>query len=386
MNFAKLSAPLGLALVSALAGSIAMAADAGWYAGGNFGRSRTQIDDHKVVNNPLNAGVTSTNLSVDDHDTGFKVFGGYQFNRFFALEAGYFDLGKFSYTADTMPAGTLNGNVKVEGLNFDAVGFLPFDSKLSAFARAGMSYADVNSTFTGTGAANSSYSSRSNTNYKAGLGLQYAFTESLAMRIEGERYRINDASGSHGNVNLASLGLIYRFGGETPARIQQAAAPVYVAPAPEPTPAPQVASVAPPAPQRAAVAPTRRKVVFTSDSFFAFDSVGLTLFSKQTLDTFTTDLIGTEYGMITITGHTDRIGTHEYNKDLSVRRAEEVKVYLMQSSAIPAEKIAVRGVEETEPVTLPNECADEKTRKELIICLQPDRRVEVEVDAVKITR
>ncbi len=56
--------------------------------------------------------------------------------------------------------------------------------------------------------------SKRETNYKFGVGIQYNFTESLGMRAEAERYRINDAVGNRGDIDLFSLGLVYRFGGK----------------------------------------------------------------------------------------------------------------------------------------------------------------------------
>ena len=58
---------------------------------------------------------TSTSaFSRDESGQGFKVFGGYQINRNFALEGGYFNLGKFGFTLTTVPAGTLSGSIKVQ--------------------------------------------------------------------------------------------------------------------------------------------------------------------------------------------------------------------------------------------------------------------------------
>jgi len=151
-------------------------------------------------------------------DRGYKLFGGYQVNKYLAVEAGYFDLGRFGFVANTNPAGTLSGDIKVRGINLDAVGTLPITEKFSAFGRLGVTYADTNGAFAGTGAVNvldPSPSAR-DTNLKVGLGVQYAFTEALSLRAEIERYRINDAVGNKGDVDLASIGLVYRFGGKTP--------------------------------------------------------------------------------------------------------------------------------------------------------------------------
>ena len=55
----------------------------------------------------------------------------------------------------------------------------------------------------------------------------------------------------------------------------------------------------------------------------------------------------------------------------------------MQSAAIPAGKISARGVDGADPVTKPGDCKGNKATPQLIACLQPDRRVDVEVNATK---
>ena len=87
-------------------------------------------------------------------------------------------------------------------------------SMLSAFARVGVNYAEAKDSFAGTGTVvvlNPNPGKRE-ANLKLGLGLQYDFTRSVGMRAEVERYRINDAVGSKGDVDLISIGLVYRFG------------------------------------------------------------------------------------------------------------------------------------------------------------------------------
>jgi len=201
--------------------------DSGWYGGINIGQSRAIIDDGKVTSSLLSGGFTTTLITNDDHGTGYKLYGGYQFNRYFSLEGGYFDLGKFGFTATTQPPGTLSGNIKLKGVNIDAVGTLPITENLSAFGRVGLDYAKASDSFTGTGfvdVPNPNPSTHA-VNYKFGLGLQYAFTEFLGMRVEAERYRINDAVSNKGDIDLFSVGLVYRFGSQTPAPEPVVAAP-----------------------------------------------------------------------------------------------------------------------------------------------------------------
>src|ERR1700674_1823794 len=104
-----------LAAFAAALSPTAFADDAGWYAGAKAGQSRAKIDDGRIANGLLGDGFTSTSISNEDHHFGFKVFGGYEFNRYFALEGGYFDLGRFGFTANTVPAGSLRGNIKING-------------------------------------------------------------------------------------------------------------------------------------------------------------------------------------------------------------------------------------------------------------------------------
>jgi OmpA-OmpF porin, OOP family len=82
---------------------------------------------------------------------------------------------------------------------------------------------------------------------------------------------------------------------------------------------------------------------------------------------------------ITVLGHTDRLGGDTYNDPLSARRASTVKAYL-ESIGVNAPKFDAVGRGEREPVT--TNCSDKLPRAQLISCLQPDRRVTIEVTGV----
>lgn len=379
-KLARASGKLSLVALAAIATPFAMADDSGWYGGANIGQSRSTIDDARISSGLLGSGLTTTSITDDDSDRGYKIFGGYQFNKNFALEGGYFDLGQFGFNAITTPAGTLSGNIRLKGLNLDAVGTLPITEKFSAFGRVGVNYAQATDSFSGTGAvgAPNPNPSQREANLKLGVGLQYAFTESLAMRAELERYRINDAVGNKGDIDLVSVGLVYRFGAKTPTPVPRAVAPEPVALAP----APQVVAVAPPPPPPPPP-PVPMKVTFSADSLFDFDRATLKPAGQQVIDKFAADLRGVSFDVITVTGHSDRIGSHAYNMKLSTRRAEAVSTYLVTSAGIPADKIAAKGVDGADPVTKPGDCVGKKVSKELIACLQPDRRVEIEVVGTK---
>lgn len=364
-----------LTVLAATVIPVAYADDAGWYAGFNAGQSRATIDDSRIADGLLAQGFTTTSIDEQDRHFGFKAFGGYEFNRYFALEAGYFDLGKFGFTADTVPTGSLRGDIKIKGANLDVVGSLPIGDQFSVFARAGLNYAYANDSFAGTGAVaviNPS-PSKSSANYKFGFGAQYDFTPAFGMRIEAERYRIDDAVGNKGDVDLYSAGLVFKFGraAPTPAAPTVAPAPM-IAPVAEPPPAPPPPPPSPPP-------PIRKRVSFSADSLFDFAKDGVNPAGKQALNAFAAELRGAHFEVITVTGYTDRIGSHEYNMKLSTRRAEAVKGYLVETLAIPADKVVAQGADGSDPVTKPGECIGQKRTRTLIACLQPDRRVDIEV-------
>ncbi len=378
MNITRATVALGLAALTVAVSPSAAADDTGgWYVGGNIGQSRAKINDTGINSDLLGSAIATTSIANDDHDIGYKLFGGYQFIKYFAVEGGYFDLGTFGFNAATTPPGTLSGNIKLKGLNFDTVGILPITEKFSAFGRFGVNYAEAKDSFAGTGSVDVVDPSRRKraANYKYGVGLEYDFTESFGARAEAERYRIDDAIGNNGDIDLFSAGLLYRFGRNTPPPAPPAAppepiiaaAPVPVAPPPPPPPKPTLP----------------RKVAFSADSLFDFGKATVRPAGKQALDKFATDMRGATFEFITVTGYTDRIGSHEYNMKLSTRRAEAVKTYLVESAGIPPDKIVARGADGSDPETKPGECKGTKATKQLVACLQPDRRVEIEVSGTR---
>lgn len=358
-----------------LACPAAKAYDSGWYLGAGVGASRARIADDRIRSGLLGSGLTMTSIDDDERGTGYKAFGGYRFDRHFALEGGYVDLGKFGFDANTTPAGSLSGSLRVRGVNLDLVGTLPVTDRFAVFGRAGAIYAQARDSFSGSGAV---VVLDSNPKKKAvkvdfGVGVQYALTESLVARAEVQRYRIDDAVHNQGNVDLFSVGLVYRFGAKTPTPV---AAPAPLAAAPIP-PAP--AAAAPPTPL---APPPPARMTLSADSLFDFDRATIKRPGTESLDRFAADLKGTRFDRVAVTGHTDRLGPHAHNLALSTSRAEAVKAYLVRAG-IPADRIDARGVDGAEPVTTADQCKGTRATPHLIACLQPDRRVDVDVSATR---
>jgi OOP family OmpA-OmpF porin len=124
-------------------------------------------------------------------------------------------------------------------------------------------------------------------------------------------------------------------------------------------------------------------VNFSGDALFDFGKETVRPAGKQELDNFAAELRGTRFDVITVTGYTDRIGSSDYNQKLSQRRAESVKAYLVDKAGIPADKVTAIGADGSDPVTKPDECKGRTRTPSLIACLQPDRRVEVEVNGTQ---
>ena len=144
----------------------------------------------------------------------------------------------------------------------------------------------------------------------------------------------------------------------------RAAAP---APAPVAVPAPAPAPrAAPPAP--APQPPAATKVTYAADAFFDFDKAVLKPEGKAKLDDLVGKIGGINLEVIIAVGHTDSIGTKEYNQKLSVRRAEAVKAYLV-SKGIEKNRVYTEGKGLTQPVA-DNRTAEGRAK---------NRRVEIEV-------
>ncbi|MEP6506071.1 MAG: outer membrane beta-barrel protein [Betaproteobacteria bacterium] len=382
MNSIALMRLAGLAGLASLVTAPAFAeSDPGYFYGGaSIGQSRAKIDDARITAGLLSQGLVTSAMSNDERALAWKAFGGYQLNRYVGVEAGYFSLGHFGYTSTTVPAGTVDGRIRLHGINLDLVGTLPVTERLSLLARVGAQHASARDSFHGSGAAVvlTPNASKSETNVKFGAGLQYAFTPNLMLRGEAERYRINDAVGNHGDVNMYSVGLVFAFGRETAPAPRPVAAPVHEAPPPPPPP--PVAVIAPPPPPPVPVPPAPpRRVSFSADTLFSFDRSELGPQGKVALDQFAHELAGMQFDAVTVEGHTDRLGSEAYNQKLSMRRAEAVKNYLVSAGGVDAGRISAVGKSESQPVTKAEDCRGTKPNPKLIACLQPDRRVDVEV-------
>jgi outer membrane protein OmpA-like peptidoglycan-associated protein len=145
--------------------------------------------------------------------------------------------------------------------------------------------------------------------------------------------------------------------------------------------APAVAVPPPePAPPQVQVQEQVRTVMSREDRtiYFGFNLASLTPEMQQRLDTLATNMrADSQVRGARIVGYADRIGNPSYNEQLSKKRAENVRKYLVSKGMINTQIADTRWYGEQNPATT---CDSKLKRPELINCLQRDRRVEVELD------
>jgi OOP family OmpA-OmpF porin len=201
----------------AMAAPAARAAGTGWYAG--VGGGWSSFDGNAVDIAPTLAGESYTVTSLDDSSTGWKVFGGYQFNKNWAAELAYTDLGKFSMNADVSGglgggAGTEYAQVKPTCWSLSAVGILPLGNNFSLLGKVGVCRWDDRFSAHETVAGmeypypdGDSYSK--GTDLTFGLGAKYDVTKNYGVRAEWERF--NNVVHDQSNVDLLSISFQYSF-------------------------------------------------------------------------------------------------------------------------------------------------------------------------------
>ncbi|KJH87407.1 MULTISPECIES: OmpA family protein [Pseudomonas] len=114
----------------------------------------------------------------------------------------------------------------------------------------------------------------------------------------------------------------------------------------------------PPAPAPMAEEPVvvKEETIVVRDVHFEFNKATLTSTDKEVLNTIATRLKQeTSTAQLSVTGHTDSVGSDAYNQKLSEKRANAVVQYLIDSGVPRASFVSVSGAGESQPV------ADNKT-------------------------
>jgi OOP family OmpA-OmpF porin len=323
----------------------------------NYGvRIGKQISEHWDVQ----LGLTSANPDAKKNIAGFPSSGDYR-QTLFGLDALYM---------------------------FSRSNFRPF-----VLAGLGVAHNNINYTVNNVAVSGSNTSFMGN----VGAGLQYFVTDNIALQADVREVWSKAEAGANafnvrssetvGNTYL-NFGLIFAFG--APPKPSMAEAAPEPAPMAEPMeePAPMMDEIAPeeePAlppmmdeadqegPSPAAFEP----ITLQAEVLFGFDKDNLKEEGKQILNDQVVEKMKAhpEVELVLITGYTDRIGDDKYNQKLSERRAIQVKKYIA-SQGIAESRLHSVGKGKADPIEL---CSGVRGKK-LIDCLQPNRRVVVEIE------
>jgi OOP family OmpA-OmpF porin len=208
--------PIVIATVLAFAASVQAAESESNYAVVSVGNAKVNLDKSGIDNQLVGGSGTIGSSNVDERDTGYKLTFGHQYNRNFALEIGYVDLGKAKYSATRIngeTAGSASAQVKATGWTIEAVGFIPVNQAFSVFGKVGTIMAIVEADGTGTLGGASAFSTKS-TKMKAtyGAGATYKVNNAIGVRAEYENFqKLGDDKVGKSNVHLASVGFVFTF-------------------------------------------------------------------------------------------------------------------------------------------------------------------------------
>lgn len=307
----KTVAPSLIAIALATAGVATSVQANDWYLGAGAGYA--QYEDLK-----------RDNPDADSDEASISMFGGYNFNQYFGAELGF---------------NRFRGDVDANTANLSAIGRLPLGERISLFGELGALGWDTDA-----------LSGDDGVSPLAGLGLTYRVSD--LVDVQARYRRIEDLgdienNGFETDINNYSLELVLH-----PNRGDAMPAPV-----------------APVAPQPQAETTYETRTV-TADAaiYFGFNKSDLSAESRATLDEVARFAHDNPEYQVELAGYADRIGSADYNRDLSMRRAMAARDYLME-----------RGVagENIQTAWYGNELAQGVTEEER----QQDRRVDAKAQA-----
>ncbi|MCO6551789.1 MAG: porin OmpA [Gilliamella sp.] len=346
-----------LALAIAVASLTATAANAAYddntiYVGAKLGWSELYRLDANKVRVWDNVGISTSDRS----NVAGGAFLGFQANPYLAFELGYDWLGSakykrsFSYAGRSYDVG--HSKVSAQGVSLTGKLSYPIIDGLDIYGRAGGMVTIAKWKNGGLVKKYDKLDNGTKTDLSPvyALGLDYRFDEDFSTRLEYQYVQhIHTKTDASPDAGTVSLGITYRLG-----------------------------SPATPAPVELKTEVNR--YVLNEDVLFAYAKADLKAEGRQALDNLLTNLVKlnpTESAIVVI-GHTDRIGSVNYNQKLSEQRANSVMKYLVEKG-VPANLITAHGMGKSQPVT-GTKC-NALRGADLKACLAPDRRVEIEVKA-----
>jgi OOP family OmpA-OmpF porin len=191
-----------LTVLLSFASTQALAQDSKFYFGASGGQTK------------FDTGVTAVTASLDEKDSGFKIFGGYDLNENISVEAFYVDLGNATLSGtngqtfranNTTYQFTTSASISVRGTAIGAsiLAGVPLNDYVKPFAKIGFSRTETKTSYTGTNAPDEKDTS---TEPMYGVGIDFNITKAISLRVEYEHYKSDDDK-----AKLVSAGIKFRF-------------------------------------------------------------------------------------------------------------------------------------------------------------------------------
>jgi OmpA-OmpF porin, OOP family len=201
---------IALVILSGLLAAHQASARGPFYVGASAGRS--DIDNEIAFPGLITSG------TADGKNTGYKIFGGYEFNPYFGVEISLVDLGKVKYSGSYLGVPVTGGKVEVTGLNGSAVGIVPVSQSFSLFGKLGIFAWEASWSEVSGGVPTKAQDNGADLSIGAGFAIN--FTKNFSARVEWERYKAGggedynsgfpNLTGS-AKIDFLSLGFLFKF-------------------------------------------------------------------------------------------------------------------------------------------------------------------------------
>lgn len=176
---------------------------AGWYAGFGFGQSQYQDVASSIDSGFAAAGVTAS-TSASTTSEAWKVYTGYQFNKYLGAEGGYANLNDMT-AHTTTPTKVVTTNMSSDAWTLAAVGSYPLTDKFSVTGKLGAAYVLTKENVKAGSALTQRHGDDSYQPYY-GVGVSYALVDNFKLRADWERFDLDDI-----NIDLMTAGFIVAF-------------------------------------------------------------------------------------------------------------------------------------------------------------------------------
>jgi VCBS repeat-containing protein len=302
-----------------------------WYIGGQLGSATTNVSQSSLDNAADESNLDAQSFDLQNQGTAYSLFAGYQFTSYFALEAGYLDLGErdVSFSGQTQDSDQFY-NVAKDIVPQTAKGILlngifsyslpqnwQLVGKLGAFSWSHEYTSYHNGEEVGT-------RSTSNVDLALGVEANYRWNKNWEFYAGYDYFNLDDQ-----DANSMGLGFRYRFNGErTNTRRSPAAMPAQ----------PLVAIVEPVILEPVIQEPVIKKAALVAVAIpeettiqFYIDSYSLNEAASQAITTMVGNLTSEPNLVINLQGQASKIGDSQRSKELSNMRVHQVARQLFDS-------------------------------------------------------